>query len=526
MLILCLLTWIRNAAAALTGSYGAVAQQAQQAHCSRQTVYQHAHKVQQALVQAHQPCARCQQLLDDNRQLQKQLQHCQRQLDSVIDLGPTRQGQLAVLLAALGVSLNQMLRIFVFLLGTSRAPGRSSLGRWVRQAEHQAGVVLQVLDEYSRPLARSLCPDEIFFHRQPVLTGVEPTSMALLLCQRTADRQGETWAQALQPFVNLEAVCSDAGTGIAKGLRLFQEQRHTRLRLASQTQPLPLDQSLDVFHTEQEAQRVLSRLWRQVEKVWHRAEAASAQVEKDKRQWYDARGSAASARAAWTKAFAALARYERQESCWRRAKAALAVWRPDGQLNDRRWAQAEIAAACGGLPGTLWQKVRNLLQDQRSLTFLDRLGRLLSQEVPDELLRGALVRLWSLEHRPVAGSDGGRLGACVLQRLLCARLSADWWQRYEAVGRVLQGVVRSSSVVECVNSVLRMHQGRHRSLSQGLLDLKRLYWNCRSFAGGRRRDRCPYELLGVHLPTYDFQELLQRSPEELTQELSTLNLAA
>jgi hypothetical protein len=526
MLILCFVTWIRNAAAALVGSYGAVTQQAQQADCSRQTVYQHAHKVQQALVQAHQPCARCQQLLDDNRQLQKQLQLCQQRLDQVIDLGPRRQGQLAVLLAALGISLNQMLRIFVFLLGTNRVPGRSSLGRWVRQAEQQAGQILRVLDEHSRPLARSLCPDEIFFHRQPVLVGVEPASMAVLLCQRTADRQGETWAQALGPFVNLEAVCSDAGTGIAKGLRLFQEQRLCQRRQASLVEPVPLDISLDVFHTEQEAQRVLGRLWRGVEKIWHQAEAASAQVEKDKRQWYDARGSAALARAAWTKAFAAMARYERQEACWRRAKAALAVWRADGQLNDRRWATAEIAAACGGLPGTLWQKVRNLLQDKRSLAFLDRLQRLLSEAVPDEVLRGALVRLWSLEHRPVAGSDGGRLGACVLQRLLCARLCADWCVLYEVVGRVLRGVVRSSSVVEGVNSVLRMHQGRHRSLSQGLLDLKRLYWNCRTFASGRRHGRCPYELLGVLLPTYDFQELLQRNPEELAQELSTLNVAS
>ena len=125
MLILCFVTWIRNAAAALVGSYGAVAQQAQQAGCSRQTVYQHAHKVQQALVQAHQPCARCQQLLHENQQLRQQLQHCQRRLDRVIDLGPARQGQLAVLLAALGVSLNQMLLLFVFLLCTNRAPGRS-----------------------------------------------------------------------------------------------------------------------------------------------------------------------------------------------------------------------------------------------------------------------------------------------------------------------------------------------------------------------------------------------------------------
>ena len=64
-----------------------------------------------------------------------------------------------------------------------------------------------------------------------------------------------------------------------------------------------------------------------------------------------------------------------------------------------------------------------------------------------------------------------------------------------------------------------------RRCRQGLLDLKRLYWNCRVFAGGRRRKQCPYELLGVLLQTYDFHELLQCNPEELAQELSTLQVA-
>jgi len=39
------------------------------------------------------------------------------------------------------------------------------------------------------------------------------------------------------------------------------------------------------------------------------------------------------------------------------------------------------------------------------------------------------------------------------------------------VDEVLSWVVRVSSVVECVNSVVRMHQTRHRHVSQGMLDL-------------------------------------------------------
>ena len=42
-------TWILNAAAVFSGQQGAVTRQAEQAGCSRQTVYQHAHKLEQRL---------------------------------------------------------------------------------------------------------------------------------------------------------------------------------------------------------------------------------------------------------------------------------------------------------------------------------------------------------------------------------------------------------------------------------------------------------------------------------------------
>jgi hypothetical protein len=71
-----------------------------------------------------------------------------------------------------------------------------------------------------------------------------------------------------------------------------------------------------------------------------------------------------------------------------------------------------------------------------------------------------------------------------------------------------------------------MHQARHRTLTQGLLDWKRLYWNCRDFTEGKRQGHCPYEHLGLRLPTYDAWALLQMDPEELAQKLSTAKVAA
>jgi hypothetical protein len=93
--------------------------------------------------------------------------------------------------------------------------------------------------------------------------------------------------------------------------------------------------------------------------------------------------------------------------------------------------------------------------------------------------------------------------------VLCQKMDPSWRESYGAVSRVLRGTVRASSAVECMNSVLRMHQGRHRTLTQGLLDLKRLYWNSRRFREGKRKGRSPYELLGLKLPSFNFLDLLK-----------------
>jgi hypothetical protein len=54
-----------------------------------------------------------------------------------------------------------------------------------------------------------------------------------------------------------------------------------------------------------------------------------------------------------------------------------------------------------------------------------------------------------------------------------------------------------------------------------MLDLKRLFWNCRTYTHGKRCGACPYQLLGLNLLTDDWWELLQMDPEELEQKLST-----
>jgi hypothetical protein len=357
------------------------------------------------------------------------------------------------------------------------------------------------------------------------LVAVEPSSLALLVCDRTGDRSGAAWQQALSPFGQLEFVIAEAAKGIAAGVQAVAAAR------AEQPDPVPLAQGLDLFHTAQEARRVLAGPWRRAEAAWEEAEAADACVVAHKRQGQDARGVAQQARRAWEQAEQALAAVDQQEAAWQRARAALEIFRPDGTLPNRDAAAAALAAALTALQGPEWKKVRNFLSDPRSLAFLDRLHTRVAEVQPHAEQRQAWVRRWWwLRHRrpraaPVAAPTAGERVRELLDEVLRQRrLSAEEQAAYDRVAAVLRTTVRASSAVEGINSVLRMQQCRHRQMTPGLLDLKRLYWNCRRLPTGPRRDRCPYELLGARLPSTDFWRLLQTPPQQLTQELSTLGL--
>ena len=383
-----------------------------------------------------------------------------------------------------------------------------------------AGRVLNRLDQACRALVVRGCFDEIFFHGKPVLVGVEPHSMAWVLGEHAADRSGSTWKEALQGFDALEQAVVDGGRGLQRGLADFQSPRKNA------GNSTPLEVSLDIFHTKQEAQRVLRALWNRVESRWARAEEADRQVERAWRNGGDRRGFGGAAARAWKKVERLMECYDRAERAWKRIEAAFELFRPDGRLNDRVWAAGEIAAAVKALDGTEWGKVRRALADRRSLTFLDRMQRQLTIAEPRAELREALLRRWWLRRQSATvaadAPGGGRwLAAALVQTEYCRKLAANWEESYRRVAAVLRHTVRASSAVECMNSVLRMHQGRHRTVTQPMLNLKRLYWNCRPFQSGKRRGGCPYELLGLRLPTTDWWQLLHTSLADSTQELSS-----
>jgi hypothetical protein len=518
-------TWIGNAAAVLCRPWGAVTQQTRGAGCSRQAAYDHARRVQQAVAdaQAGGP-SRARLRADNDRLRQENHQLWQAWADSV-SFGDGPQRRFTATAAALGLSLNQTRALLRCVLADGACPSRATLGRWVADAAGRAGRVLATLDRACQPLVTALCLDEIFCRRVPVLMGVEPHSLAWVLGQRGPDRSGPTWHRAVQAWPCLAYVAADNGAGLHLGLEGLRHDRRQAGRGPG------LDVTLDVFHTRREGGWAVRGAWSAAERVWEEAEAADRDLARTRRRGQDGRGGTHRARLAWGRAASALAAACRHEAAWQRAARALEVFRPDGRLNDRAWAEAQIRAALPDLDGPRWAKVRRMLSDPRGLTFLDRLQRDLEAAEPRAGLREALVALWRQRHatRPGCGPGPGGAAAGALaavRALVCGRLEPDWHGPYRRVARVLERVVRASSVVECLNGVVRMHQARHRGLSQPLLDLKRLYWNCREFAEGKREGQCPYRHLGLRLPTYDWWDLLNLPSAELEQKVSSQPTAA
>jgi hypothetical protein len=143
---LSLRTAVRNAAAVFSGCYGAVTRRAEQAGCSRQTVYEHARQVEQRLQPPLPPTSAT---------------AISSPAPAVALDEPTRR-RLAVTAFAIGISTRQIEELLRVLLD-EEGPDHSTIARWVADEAEKARPVLAALDAACIPEVRTLAIDEIFF---------------------------------------------------------------------------------------------------------------------------------------------------------------------------------------------------------------------------------------------------------------------------------------------------------------------------------------------------------------------------
>src|SRR3954447_18425868 len=143
-------TWILNAAAVLSGQHGDVTRQAEQSQCSRETVYQHARKVESRL--AAEPDADVgAEPREENQRLRDEIAGLRRGAEGLVRCDKAAQRRLATTAFAMGVSLRQVEDLLGALLPAGEVPDHSTLGHGAQAGPRRAGEVLKALDPACAP---------------------------------------------------------------------------------------------------------------------------------------------------------------------------------------------------------------------------------------------------------------------------------------------------------------------------------------------------------------------------------------
>jgi hypothetical protein len=422
-----------------------------------------------------------------------------------------------------GVSLPDCQALLKVLIA-GQALSDANLGRRTKAAGERAGQLLQVFDEEARQRVREVAADEIYV-KDPVLMMVEPESLCWLTGRLAEDVSGATWAKEFEALPKLEQVTRDGGSGLAKGVEIVNAARQEKGH-----EPV-VDQG-DHYHALWDAGLGLRRAQQQAEKALAAAEAAEKRLAACRKQGTKQTGHATNVTRVWRRAERAMDLWSEREQHWQRAKAALRLFTPEGELNSRVKAEAVLTETLAQLPDSDFGKTKRQLQKPEMLNYLDRVHQQLQALPYPEEVKQAAVRQEGLRRHPelLRGESqeaAARRGVLLVCAVVLSGAKEVGQQALTAVQDIFRRAYRASSLVECINSVLRMQQARHRKMSQGLLDLKRLYWNSHPFRTGRRRKTSPYQRLGVPWPEgLSWSEVLKLTPEQLRDKLSTAKKAA
>src|SRR6266487_2096588 len=365
------------------------------------------------------------------------------------------------------------------------------------------GYISQRLTAYARalptevvsgaPIVFLLC-DEIFTLGRPILLTVEPRSLAILKIELGDNREAETWkkhweALAEAGLIAHQTVVADQGAGLVKGCALMGLRHHP-----------------DLFH-------LLRPLAMFGERFYRQALAAIA--------WEYERGGVGAGRsepvinkrmasyeAAQAAAEEKISRYDHFCYLWAELRKALALFDSAGRIPDSASQQAEIEAilalmrelGCAQLNQALSSFASGLEGYWDYYRRAEAVYQGLMQRYPREVVEVCACG-WQLQRQSTNSKDDG------MRKRLAQE--AEFYDDYagsllpehgevirKAVEETLDAEVRSSSLVENINSALRPLLATCRGqVDQELLELFAYVNNHRRFVRGKRAGKAPIEIL-------------------------------
>jgi len=359
--------------------------------------------------------------------------------------------------------------------------------------------------------------DEMFWHKTPLLTGIDLDSGFLFSAEKTRDRSGPEWVSRLEALkgngLDPAVIIKDAGSAMAEAA----------------TQVFPhADQRDDLFH----AIALLNETGRYLENAAYRAiknfEALDARRKRAKKRSRRVLGQ--KCRHYRPRMEAAIDRFDTFDGLSEAVKALLRLCDPgSGQLRsaeDIRQRLPQLAEQIAGLGGKRARKAGRYLKGRADglSSYLSSLSAELGscvQLVGDEKLVACVLRSYQANLLAGRGPQWQRSGRqseledSVRALVKVSGSPSRLCRVIEVVIPVLERRHRASSAIENVHSVLRPYISVHKRVSQGFLDLFRFYWNTRKRRWGRHKGTSALEVLTGEQHT-DWLTLLGFPPSTTT----------
>lgn len=353
--------------------------------------------------------------------------------------------------------------------------------------------------------------DEVFSKNIPILVTVDPVSSVILRIELSDTRKAQDWITHWKCIEDNGCVAiylvSDEGTGLtsghAKGLadRSFQPDTYHAIahRLGCWLERLE-GEAYQAMEHEYDRLKVLNSA--KSEKV---IEKRIAQCETAARETMQC-----------------IKMYEDFSYLYSSLVKELHIFDSNGNFRDRKIAEENIkvildlldtlnrttlSAAVGKIRKTLSNLLNYFDQAMGIVEKLKLAGF-------DENALKALCAGWQWHRGIIKAKRAPRRRHCRAKELFCLEIAEGYLQeQYEdtkkQVYSELNGIVQSSAMVECINSIIRPYLNTSRNhVTQEMLNLIMFYHNHRRYKAGERAGSTPYELLTGKPQEKDWMELL------------------
>lgn len=340
--------------------------------------------------------------------------------------------------------------------------------------------------------------DEIFQCGKPILVGVDVDSTYAYLLEEKENRKGSTWKSTMEDAktrgLNLKVCISDQGSGLLSGVpKAFPDA----------------DIQYDVFHEMMEIRKDLCRMeqhaFSHIRKEYEYEEKIEGARSEELRLIYEKRLEEAKANSAvYLEAYDNMAILHG----WLRELLGFSGYAPQECLNVAAWVVDSMADVVEkARERDLSKKMQNLKEKlPHLLGFVRRLHSLMAERAE---ARGVSEQAYYILYHLRTHSEDTKEHSILSDRV--DKLLKDQRTLVEnELGELIRLTKRASSLVENLNSRIRMYIDLKRVIPKNFLSLMKVFFNTKKYrrsAIENRVGKSPYELLtGKECP--DFFELV------------------